>query len=319
MIKATYEQLIERISHLSGKTIDEIKRLIEAKRAKLSGLISIEGAAQVVASELGISFEKQKFKIREMLIGMKKVSVIGKVLEVYPVKKYQRAGKENELATLYLADETSSIRVVLWDTKLIDKIKSGEISKGSVVEIKEADVRGTTARELHLSSSSSIEPSSAHIENVSTVEELPSKKIAELKPNERVSVKAYVVQLFQPTFFSVCPECSMRVSYENDKAVCVKHSTVIPKKRALLSMVIDDGSDNMRAIIFNEGIARLFKIEEGELDKIESVFLEKKQELMGSEILFSGRVRKNMLFDRNEFIIDACNELSPEQAIKELS
>lgn len=320
MIKATYQQLVERIARLSGLGIDEIDRRVEAKRAKLSGLISVEGAAQVIAAELGISFEKQRFKIIDLLIGMKKVQVIGKVLQIFPVRKYVRAGHEGELATLRIADNTSSTRVVLWDTKHIVMVKEGIIKEGSVLEIKDADVRGTTVRELHLSSNASIELSSQEIKNVVTTESLPLKKLSELKAGERASARAHIVQAFQPIFFSVCPECSMRISYEGEKALCPKHGTIIPKTRVLVSFVIDDGTDNMRALAFNEATTKLFKIQEDEIQKLqESVFwLEKKQQLLGTELEFFGRVRRNVAYDRNEFVVDTMNDLDPEQLIKEL-
>ena len=136
MIQASYEQLIERISNISGITVDEIKRKVEAKRARLSGLISLEGAAQIVASELGISFEKQQFKIIDLLMGMKKIQVIGKVLEIYPIRKFSKGDRNGEIASIMLADNTSSIRAVFWDTKHIDMIKNGEIKRDNVIEIK---------------------------------------------------------------------------------------------------------------------------------------------------------------------------------------
>jgi len=325
MIRATYQQLIERIARLSGLKIEDIKRRVEAKRAKLSGLISNIGAAQVVAAELGINFEKQKFKIVDLLIGMKKVQVLGKVIEVYPVRKYKRAEHEGEIGSFLLADETSSIRVVLWDAKHIEKIKNGIIKKGSVLEIKNADVRGTVIRELHLSSNANLEISDKKIENIKTMtESLPFKKISELKTGERASVRANIVQIFQPRFFLTCPECGMKVSYEGDKAVCAKHGIVIPKKKAVINLVIDDGTDNIRAVAFNEAIMQLMKIkdkEDNETEKLKepSFFLNKKQEFLGSEWLFSGRVRKNIFFNRNEFIINNLKETTPEEIIEELS
>ena len=91
-----YVQLVERISKASGKEEGEINRLVEAKRAKLSGLISREGAAQIVAAELGISFDKAKVKINQIMEGMKKINVIGKIIQMFPVRSYQtdkRSGK----------------------------------------------------------------------------------------------------------------------------------------------------------------------------------------------------------------------------------
>ena len=322
MIKATYQQLIQRIVHLSGLTIGEIERRIEAKKAKLSGLISSIGAAQVVAAELGISFEKQRFKIIDMLIGMKKISVIGKVIETYPTRKYRRAEHEGEIGSFLLADDGSSIRVVLWDTNHIDMIRNGIIKKDIVIEIKNADVRGTTIREIHLSSNAKIELSDKEIKNVKIIKDkLPSKKISEFKSGEKINVRAHIVQIFQPNFFLTCPECGMKISYEGDKAVCMKHGAIAPKKRALVSLVIDDGTENIRAVGFNEIILKLFKLEDKEVEKLQdsSFFLNKKQDLLGSEIIFSGRVRQNVMFNRNEFILNNIEEAKPGDIIEELN
>jgi len=84
-----YDRIIEKISKISGVSKEEIERKIEAKRAKLSGLISKEGAAQVVAAELGISFDNEKLKIEELLPGMRKVNVTGKVVNIYPARTFK--------------------------------------------------------------------------------------------------------------------------------------------------------------------------------------------------------------------------------------
>ena len=62
-----YLELLEKISNVSGVAKEEIERKIEAKRAKLSGLVSKEGAAQIVAAELGVNFEKEKIKKNKKL------------------------------------------------------------------------------------------------------------------------------------------------------------------------------------------------------------------------------------------------------------
>jgi len=321
MIQATYDQLIERISHISGMPAEEIKRKVEAKRARLSGLISLEGAAQIVASELGISFEKQQFKIIDLLMGMKKVQVIGKVLEIYPIRKYTRGGHEGEIASIMLADNSSSIRSVFWDVKHIDMVRNGDIKRDDVIDIKGADVRGTTAKELHLSSGASIEPSDKKIDAVVAKEILPLKKISNLKVGERASIRAHIVQAFQPKFFAVCPECLMKISYENEKAFCAKHGVIIPKQRVLGSFIVDDGTDSMNAILFNENLTSLLKIPENEIAQMQGpeFWPKKKRELLGSEMEISGRVRNNAAFERDEFIAESIHELDPEQVIQELS
>jgi len=74
-----YTQLVQLIAESSGISVDEIERKIKAKQAKLSGLIGREGAAQVIAAELNISFDKQLLKISQIVPGMRKV-ILKKIL-----------------------------------------------------------------------------------------------------------------------------------------------------------------------------------------------------------------------------------------------
>jgi len=74
MVDENYDKILDRIAKSSGVEKEELERRVEAKRAKLAGLISKEGAAQVIAAELGISFDNEKLKINELLPGMRKVN-----------------------------------------------------------------------------------------------------------------------------------------------------------------------------------------------------------------------------------------------------
>jgi len=88
MAEENYVKILERLARASDLEKEEIERRVEAKRAKLSGLISREGAAQVIAAELGVSFDDEKLKINELLPGMRKVNVIGKIIELFPVRTF---------------------------------------------------------------------------------------------------------------------------------------------------------------------------------------------------------------------------------------
>ena len=81
-----YTILVEKISKHSGLPVDEIDKKVEAKKSKLSGLISKEGAAQIVAAELGISFENEMLKVNELTNGLRRANVTGKITNVFPVK-----------------------------------------------------------------------------------------------------------------------------------------------------------------------------------------------------------------------------------------
>ena len=157
MVQGNYERVLEKIASSAGLEKEEVERRVEANRSKLSGLISKEGAAQVIAAELGISFENERLKIDELLPGMRKVNVIGKVLEIFPVRTFKtKKGEESKVVNFWVADDSSNIKVVLWDTHHIGLIEKGEIAEGKVIEISNATMRDS---ELPLGSFSEIKPS----------------------------------------------------------------------------------------------------------------------------------------------------------------
>ena len=311
MIEGNYEKVLERIAKTSGLSIEEIQRKIDAKIAKLAGLISKEGAAQVVCAELGISLENEKFKIDELLPGMRKVNIVGKVINLFPIRTFERQGKTNKVANFIMADETSNIKVVLWDTNHIELIESGKISEGSSVEISGGSIRDN---EIHLGSFSDFKPSNEKFEEVRTERVVKEKSIAEFKPRDSVSVRAFIVQAFDPRFFHVCPECKKKVVLEGDKYTCEEHGNVPAEKRALINIVIDDGTESIRAVLFNDVLPNLGLTE---LDDSERLF-NQKQDLLGKEMLFSGVIRMNSFFNNPEFIVDKVNDIDLDSLINKL-
>ncbi len=318
MIKAAYEQIVEKIVKQSGLDKEQVERRVEAKRAKLSGLITKEGAAQIVAAELGISFDRQKVKVSELLSGMRKASVTGKITELYPIRSFKKGEKEGKVATFLLADETATVRTVLWDTKHIKMIEDGEINKNSVIEIKDASVRDG---ELHLNSISTLNPSKESIEAVSTTEIMQEKSVAEIKPNDRARIRATLLQIFEPRFFAVCPECFMKVTQEENRFLCTKHNTVIPKYRVILTGIIDDGTENMRAVFFSDAVYKLLSISEAEIDRLKEpeFWLQKKDTILGKDFWLDGRARTNKMFGNPEFIVSDISEVNVEELIEKLS
>lgn len=304
-----YTQLVEFISRSTGISIEEIERKIEAKQAKLAGLISKEGAAQVVAAELNINFDKQVIKISQIVPGMRKINLIGKVINLFPIKEYNKNGRSGRIGSFVIADETSNIRTVLWDENHIDLIEKGEIVNECIVEITNANLRNG---ELHLTSFSEIKPSDKIFESVVVSQRFSRKTLDKFISNERVSARAFIVQIFEPRFFQVCPQCRKKV---NEIGECLEHGRVIPEKRMLLNFVIDDGSDSIRSVIFSDQIEKLIIKEELENpDK----FAVKKKDLIGKELIFSGQVRKNEMYNNNEFIISDVEEIDLDKLIDEL-
>ncbi|MBI3623106.1 hypothetical protein HY212_03445 [Candidatus Pacearchaeota archaeon] len=307
-----YDKIIEKISRISGLEKEEIERRVEAKRARLSGLISKEGASQVVAAELGISFDNEKLKIDELLPGMRKANVTGKVVNLFPVRTFTtKKGDRGKVVNLVLADDTANIKVVLWDTHHIGLVENNTISEGSVIEIINASTR---EGELHLGSFSELKLSNEVFESVKKEKVMKEKKISEFKVSDAAKVRAFIVQAFEPRFFYVCPECRKKVVSGAEGFVCDEHGKIAAEKRALMNFVLDDGSETTRAVVFNEALA---DIGISDLDNIESLILQR-ENILGKEMVFSGNVRMNKFFNNPEFVIDQVKDVDLDGLINEL-
>jgi ssDNA-binding replication factor A large subunit len=311
MVQENYDKLLGKIASSAGLEKEELERRVEAKRAKLSGLISKEGAIQIIAAELGVSFDNEKFKINELIPGMRKVNLVGKVINLFPVRTFTRNDQESKVANLVVADETSNIKVVLWDVNHIELIEKGEVSEGKVIEILNATMRDN---EVHLGSFSEFKLSSDVLENVQTAKVVKEKNIADFKMSDNVNVRAFIVQAFEPRFFNVCPECKKKVIQEEESFICKEHNKVIPEKRALINLVLDDGTETIRAVLFHDSLSQLGLTQ---LENTEELS-KQKQEIIGKEMIFSGNVRTNKFFNNPEFVVDKVTEVNIGELMKNL-
>jgi hypothetical protein len=208
-----------------------------------------------------------------------------------------------------LADDTSNIRVVLWDTNHISLIENGTIKEGEVIEILGGDIRNM---ELHLGGFGDIKLSSAVLDNVQEKPIVQKKTIDKIMTNENVLTRAFVVQLFGPTFYFTCPECNKKLE-EGSK--CSVHGIVNGKKNAILTLIIDDGTGNIRAVIFSEQLKKIAS--EDELENTES-FMAKRNELIGKEIIVEGSARKNKLSEALEIFVNDLREVDLDKLVEEL-
>ncbi len=310
MANTNYEKMVGKMAQSSGQDLEEIKRKVEAKRAKLSGLISEEGAAQVVAAELGINFDNERFKINELLHGMKKVNLVGKILRIFPVRTFERNGQENKVCNFIIADDTSNTKAVLWDTNHIELIEKSQVGEGSVIEILNASVKDG---EIHLGSFSEMKLSNENVGEVKTEKEVSDKPIIEFHVGDSVQTRAFVVQTFPVKFFEVCPECKKKVNPTSDGAgkECGEHGKVVPEKRALMSAVIDDGSESTRVVVFHENLQALGLTAIDDEMKL----AEQRENLMGEEKYFSGYVKMNSYFNNPELVVQNVGDVNVDELL----
>jgi hypothetical protein len=88
----------------------------------------------------------------------------------------------------------------------------------------------------------------------------------------------------------------------------------MPEKRAILNLVIDDGTESIRAVFFHETIAGLGVTDLENSEKM----ITQKQEILGKEMVFSGNVRMNSYFNNQEFIIESVRDVNVGELIAKL-
>jgi ssDNA-binding replication factor A large subunit len=319
-----YELLVDRIAKSSGLDRDEIVSKVEAKKAKLSGLISKEGAAQIIAAELGISFEDEDLKISELIGGLRKVNVVGKVMNIFPVREFEKNDRKGKVANFILADETGSTRVVLWDVNHIELIENESIKVGDVVDIKNGSTRDS---EIHLSSFGELKKSEVVMDEVKNAPAASEVGLDEARQGMSVKARGIVVQVFQPRFYSVCPTCNKKVvssvatgadgeqKAEGSEFRCAEHGVVEKVDKAILNFVIDDGLESMRVVMFSDQI-KLVVPEEDLKDEVKAAAF--RDDFLGTEIYLSGRVNRNQLFNNLEIVANGVERVDVEKLISEL-
>ncbi|HIH52411.1 hypothetical protein COV77_01490 [Candidatus Pacearchaeota archaeon CG11_big_fil_rev_8_21_14_0_20_30_13] len=305
-MEGSYEKILSKLSKSSGIEEEEIDRRVEAKRSKLSGLISREGALQVIAAELGISFDNEKLKIDELLPGMRKVHFSGKVITIYPIRTFTtKSGEEGKVVNMIVADESSNIKLVLWDTNHIKMIEDGTVKEGVSVEILSGNMR---QGEVHMGSFAEFKLSKEKFPEVKVERPTKKKDIQEFNVGDKINTRAFVVQAFDLRFFNANVQTGKKATEEEIS------SGVATEKKAILNLVLDDGTENIRAVFFNEMVQKMGLSEYSD----EELMKQQKENLLGKEFVFGGNVRMNSYFNTPELIVDSIDEINVERLIDEL-
>ncbi len=328
MIKIPYEEIVLKINEKTNMTTTEIEERVERKLKQLSGLISREGAAHIVANELGVKvFEplSGKLQIKNILTGMRDVETIGKVLQVYEIKEFSNETRSGKVASILIGDETSAIRVVMWGSQAENVSNLGQ---GFIVKILGGYVRENNGRkEIHLNDRSQliINPKGETINEVAAeLKQGTRKGIKDLNENDNdVELLGTIVQVFDIRFYEVCPKCSKRARPSVDLFVCSEHGNVMPSYAYVLNAVLDDGTETIRCVFFRNQVERLLNLNQEQLLKFKNEpteFEAAKNDLLGTIIKINGRANKNSLFNRLEFVANAVDiKPNPEEELKRLS
>ncbi|MCD6092814.1 MAG: DUF2240 family protein [Candidatus Aenigmarchaeota archaeon] len=328
-------EIIDKIAERTGKDRNEILEMVKQKHRDMSNLISEEGAAYIVAKDMGIELIKKReydLKVCNVISGMQNINIVGRITRIDDVKNFKTKRKddtgaeydfEGRVCSLHIGDDTGVIRLVLWNDE-IDSIKG--LNRGDVIRISNGYVKdnfGIPEIRLGGGKIEKIEKEMPTIEEIERSAKKPEVQkrfyskmnIADIKQGDSASIRACLVQIFQTSmFFFTCPECGIRV-----KDKCEVHGKGEPN--LVISGVADDGTGNIRIVLFRNSAEKVLGLSTGEAWKL---FKESDADALrgriqlGKDFIFNGFVKRNQMFDRLEFVANEVEDVDIKEEVERL-
>nr|MDO8100315.1 OB-fold nucleic acid binding domain-containing protein [Candidatus Njordarchaeota archaeon] len=170
--RMTLEEIINKIVKEKGLSRKQVSDLIEKKKSTLSWMISDEGAADIIAKELGVEtypgFEGEDLSltVRDLVAGMSNVTITGRIAKVKPLREFvDKSGNKGIVANITLVDRSGDMNVVLWG-ELAKPIQDNRVNEGNIVRIHNGyvreDLRGRV--ELHVGGRGRLEINPSDVE-----------------------------------------------------------------------------------------------------------------------------------------------------------
>lgn len=125
---------------------EQVRDLIDEKKRKVgAGYLTDQGALFLVAADLGVSFDstsKVQANLKDIYIGAKDITVVGRVMNIYPIHKFIKRDSNEQAATrtLVLYDKDSKVKVKMWDKHTTIPDEMG-LQTGDVIKIVKGYVR----------------------------------------------------------------------------------------------------------------------------------------------------------------------------------
>ncbi|MHA1203376.1 MAG: hypothetical protein ACTSRR_00590 [Candidatus Heimdallarchaeaceae archaeon] len=192
------KEIIDKIVLETGKTKDEIYKLISEHKEKLGDLVTEIGAAHIVAKDLNVDLSSKEeiekalpvtTPIKDLVPNLNNVSIFGRILRIYGEYTFQSKtdNREGVLQSLIVEDKTGTIRVVCWNQKVID-LRNANCKIGDPIRIIGAYTKeGRNGEcELHVGNKGYVQIRPSDISEADLPEyKIDAYKIKTIKGNEK--------------------------------------------------------------------------------------------------------------------------------------
>jgi hypothetical protein len=345
----TLDEILDKLEASAKLNRDDLKERIRKKHDGLEGFVSMEGAAYLVAKELGVNLlnsEKRKLDIKNIVAGMRNVSVAGRLFRISNTVDFKRSnGMAGRVANIFLGDRTGFIRMPLWNDQ-VKMLDEEAIKIGDVIQVSGAVSQENIYGEVELSLGKygkvfdvSDEVSSAGMEKeFPQAEDLQKFFLSGAGSSDRVPIKSIspgiyeikgtIIDVVKGNFiFYTCPTCGGKAvrGYEpSDGAVkyeCSEHGKVDAEPAMVVSFVVDDGTDMLRVVAFRNVAESLATTKVGDIEKlsVDERFAVVSGSMVGKEYIIHGTVKKNTSFDRLEMVADGAKPVNAKDESERLT
>jgi ssDNA-binding replication factor A large subunit len=321
----TIDEILDKLSAQTKLSHEELLKKIEKKQKELA-VVSIEGAAQLFAKELGLNLEVSKTKnmeIKDIIGGVKNVNINGRIFQISNINTFKRKdGTEGKVVNLLIGDNSGFMKLVLWD-KQTELVSEKIIDVDHAIQVSNALARENSFGDIELSIGKFGSVRSSNEEFLPNADDLLHRYA--VIPNQRIfisdirsgtfEIKGSAVQIFPGKFiFFVCPECGKSL----DTNICKDHGEVEPSAALVLNVVIDDGSGDIRVTFFRNIAEQTLGISSKEVAAIAEPerYNLIKEKLLGKELVIQGKVKKNKDFNRFELTASGIKEINPLEESK---
>lgn len=231
------------IASKPGLSVEKVRAMIEEKKKSYHGLLTDEGAAHLVAQDLGVAVDYtggRSIKLEDLVSGLKDVSFEAFVVYIGEVKKFKRKQGEGKVLRLVLDDGTKQVNCVIWDDK-VDEFLSMNPSIGWRIKILHGYTKsGIEGVEVHVGSRGAIKLEQAL--NVGA----PVKKISSLTVDDR----AFILDVF------IASKSGLKTFKVNNR------------EGRVLRVNVRDDSGFLTLVLWNDVADRIANVEGGSMLRI---------------------------------------------------
>ncbi len=310
--------LVERGQIERGTVIEIINGYVTEFNGNLNISLGFDGRIIINPDDPDVEklppAEKPLVKVSDLSPEMNEVDIVLRVISVFPPRETETKRGKVKYRTLIAGDETGTVRVVLWGDHAEKDIKQGDVVKIEAGYVRER--MDEISVHVGMAGNIVVRPDLADsIPEVKIPPRIFRVNIADLEEGDKFrEIRGVVVQVYDITPISAfCNVCGSRAEWRDGEWVCPSCESTDIRLVPILSFEIDDGTGTMRVVAFGEPAKTVYgDIKGSGEDLIERA----RKKLVGREVVISGFVRRNKIFDKPEFVAKTLSFPDPKAELE---